>query len=995
MSAGRGFKYNFKMFMEGVEMPFISANVVCSPQGVEAAITLEPDESIYDLKPKTNVQIFFKDWVGSENGWRLMFDGFFSRFDKNDEANGGRGVSILCRDFRMDIRKTPACLAFVTNNELSASHLYSAAGIKQQWMIQQKAHGKTTKHKSPVRTYGGELNTAGYIIDMIAGTATGLKAKKTETTITKTSGKQRVKKIIAVDILSPIADKNEEVKKFVSANYKPSKILNIELLSETGKESPFITDVIPNAPKQRKGTTRYAVEVEVEEDITYDEKGFYSDFSHVLYTKGIKKGSSADGGFFLDAFARGLWLESVGGTSYAPFINSRIRTDKRLLIPRNDAGYSFFNRNHLNEFGGSSIMGNGMFTSVESAIMRLSGIFQASTYSCNSPALIYLGENDDKMNPYAMSERVHKFTVQNEAQDFGPPFMLNETMILPQLTFTAPPTFNILFPSMYNNINWQHDYDVDYTRGYYTQVDMFGGNRTELCTKTHEAPNSLFSVAVQGKNNPPLTIEERFKGTNVIYGKTHYMLARSIAKKESVPAIAGKNSAKEIEKVFEELKKQKINLLKNNINSIQSLIKNYGTKPLDFPGLSPFLALATLKAAVAKIERLKNPKPSNKRPTVDNVLDRHAIMKFLHARYKGRAVTVEAEFNPYLVSGFPGVVMADDNRDEYKTLRTLIGKIQQVKHVIVSEGVATTSLIMTHIRFIDEPTDMDDMGNPLYLEKTDPINAEIDGDRNYKKVNYSVPHGKVKLKHEYTAKGKKINKINKNGKKFSEYDKTFPYDWDVNNVLEDNIKTHKFAKDILMISKEGKSEGRSNLSFLDNIYTPNKIGDFYNNIFEQYNDYMIGFETLDDPNTKKKRSYSFIYNSIHEAIAKLEEDISLKNDYNKSMQYVRRNICSEEGFFFGILRASYYDETDTKYPYKTKDGISEGQGFNEYKTRKQYFGTTTKQADKLSEKRIIINPKTYMCSSILEKLPKTAFIKERREVVEKYKERVNKNAQSF
>lgn len=914
MSSGVGNNYQFKMFMEGIQVPFISANIMCTPQGVEASINLQPDDLLYNLKPKTNIQIFFKEWAGDDAGWRIMFDGYFSRFDKNDSTQG-KGVAILCRDFRMDIRRTPAAMAYMSSDELSTSNLYNATGIKKHWILKRtSSKGKEITKVNNIPTYGGDLNTAGYLIDIIAGVA-------------------------------------------IEGKYKNQ------------------------------------------------------------FSSAVSRGE-VYGGSFLDSFIKGVWMSSVGGTTYAPFINSRIRADKRIITPSNRSGYSFLNREHLNKFGASAIMGNGRFTSVESAIMRLAGICQSSSYSCNTPSLIYLGKNQDDVNKYVIDQKVHDFIVNDKAQNFGPPFALNETMLLPPLTFTAPPTCNILFPSMYERCNWQHDYDVDYTRGYYSEIPVFG-SKTELDNKSYEVPNSLFSK--QG-SNPPLTMDERYKGVNVLYGSLKYYTGYSISSKEKELESMSSDGISESDKMkMKEKKEAKDNEEINNIaeDKDDNLISKERLK-----------AIARVKKKKLK-EAIEKSKSSSNKSTVNTVLNRHAVFKFLHGKYKGRSVVIDSQFNPYVISGFPGVIIAGKNKDGSQFAKTLIGKIQQVKHIINSKGLAKTSLIFSHVRFIDKPTDIDDMGTSLFIPETKPINAEIDPEtKKYLDPLYRIPYGRPDVKYKYTARKKDSL-----------------YDWDYLNPKKN--EDHIFAKDVLLISEKGKQEGKTNRGFIDDIYAPNSIGRFYEKVFGQKNDFMIGSRVLKDPHTGKERLYEFIYDSIHEAIYNLEQNESLVNNYNQSVKYIRRNICSEEGFYFGILGASYKDGSI----YLTKDGISGRENeFNHLITRDEYYGIDDKTLEKLNgfpraglpteeevsqqekvlqeakEGRIIsndekpefsinlksevkeakaklkniqqrrslykyqINESTDMCSSIMERTPVTSFIKERRDVVRQYRERLSKNA---
>src|SRR5271157_3541613 len=103
----QGYNLSFRMYMEGVLTPFKSANIITTPGGVEASINVYANKFIYDLKPKTAVQIFYKDWTPGQGkiGWRLMFDGAYSSIYKSDVSTEGQMVSIVCRDCRMDLRK--------------------------------------------------------------------------------------------------------------------------------------------------------------------------------------------------------------------------------------------------------------------------------------------------------------------------------------------------------------------------------------------------------------------------------------------------------------------------------------------------------------------------------------------------------------------------------------------------------------------------------------------------------------------------------------------------------------------------------------------------------------------------------------------------------------------------------------------------------------------------------------------------------------------------
>ena len=59
---------------------------------VEMNIEVHVTDKIFDLIPKTFVQIFYYDWYGSDKDkdWHLFGDGYFSGFAKYDDATGAR-----------------------------------------------------------------------------------------------------------------------------------------------------------------------------------------------------------------------------------------------------------------------------------------------------------------------------------------------------------------------------------------------------------------------------------------------------------------------------------------------------------------------------------------------------------------------------------------------------------------------------------------------------------------------------------------------------------------------------------------------------------------------------------------------------------------------------------------------------------------------------------------------------------------------------------------
>lgn len=924
----KGYNYKFKMYMEGVEAPFYSAVIICTPNGVEANINIPATKEAMDLAPKTAVQLFYRDFHNGMRNWRLCFDGFFSAYSRADQAAAGRAVGIVCKDFRMDIRKAPAALAYIPEGNLTAQNFYHQSGLFHTFVV----HGQTPPNGSgqnaqkgdAIRTYSSDLVRLQDILMYIAGTANNKALKE---------------------------------KKIRSTN-KP----------KTDAAGAPLVPVLP-APTTTAGAPA-AVDVKKTQDQTTAQKGPASNqarqenaFSSYDDIQGTMSG--VDGAFFLDAVVRGLWTEAVGGTVMGTFMNKRIRADKRIVIARNHVGYNMFRRNAFGIQTGSYMMGSSMFTSLEAAIMRVAAMFLTRVYSCSTPSLIDVSDYYNGPGQYIMDESVWKFLIRDNAKEFGQPYLLNETMLLPPFEFTAPPTCNLIFPPMYNNINFQKDHDIDITRGYFKQVDCFStpGSETDIGTLTIQVPNALANLVTLegsskdqwGRRKPPLTLEERYKGVNMINGSVEYNLAGDDATNRFVNSVFAANVKEKVKRQIEKLENDISKLKKQKKPENAELQKQY-------------------EENLKQIKKNTDTKSKEFQKSTEYAMKRHAIIKFMNQKYSGRAVSIESAFNPYIMCGFPGAVIADDSAYGNRAAQTMIGMVQQVKHFIAianNSGEASTSVVMNCVRAIDEPTDVDDIGMPKYMQKTDPVWSEIDintfkhmNPKSYTDDVFCVPPSKATLKD-------------------SGLDNRY-YDLDP----ETEVSEYKYAKDFVSLNAEQLSRGAKNTSYLDVLYDPQHISQFYKNVFGQRRDqhYMIGHTTVNG-----KEVY-YTYDTIHEALDELKNAPELMHDYEACMRYVHREVCTGEEYFHAILGLSSKQEqayVNRKAPF-TQPHVIDG----------EYYGVSTEVWDwdgddikglKSSQLSDFVDVGAHglmtapgQFSSITEHMPLTPFITERRKKVEAY-----------
>jgi hypothetical protein len=849
----QGYKLDFKMFLEGIEVPFKSATITCTPNGVEASVNVYSSENVYDLKPKTSVHIFFKEWFGKSPGWRLLFDGEFSGFYEVDEATEGRSLSLVCRDFRMGIRKTPAALAIIGEDSLGSMNMYHKVGIFQTWA----AEGLDPTNKShTIKTIDGKLLPTSEVVSYIAG----------------------------------------------SAGFK--------------------------ATKQKNGEYGYA--------------GLGG-----VTRINLKGDDKSRAGLFLDAVVRGLWLESVGGTSTGAFLNKRLRVEKKFLIPVNKAGAMFWSRTNASATLGSYLMGNSVFTTVEAAIMRLGALFNTRVYSCSTPSLIPI-DDESTANEYVMDEAVRGFLVNRTGSEFGAKYILNESMLLPPLEFTAPPNCNILFPEMYDRFEWRQDYDIDYTRGYFRLIDQLTAENSEgdPFTISYQVPNELFnsknaSVDKRGRAKPPLTEEEKYKGVNVLFDSVElqlgYLDVGSVMKDTMLTKKARNKLDAEISKIQKKLSASTVKKSTSSLTDVQR---------------------ATLQNDIDAKNAQKDYLRMGNDPKLDSAIKRHAVIKFLNSKYLGRVASADSMFDPYIMCGFPALIISGSQPDDSKPIKDVIGMVQQIRHSIVMStvgGDASTNIVLSNPRFVDESTDMDGNGNPYYCRATDKDRAIIDRDE----VKYKGEIG-IKGARYYVSQPKSLVKVNPEAKG-SAYD-SLPSEVDSGYI---------YAKDVLSISQ---NDFKTDI-FIDPTYEVNRIARFYKRVLRHKEDsFMIGsFQ-------KNNKQEFFMYDSIHEAVTNLRGKLPTM-DYETCMNYVSRDICSADAFYHGILGASSLGK-DGKY-------VSRKSGFNDSVIDPAYYGVSndlwdSKSVDELKQDNGGLMENPGDCSSINESMPETYFIKERRDIVEAY-----------
>ena len=1014
----RGFNLLFRMYMEGVLTPFKSANIICTPNGVEASINIFSNKMVYDLKPKTAIQIFYKDWTSIDNqGWRLMFDGFFSAIIKEDNATEGRMVSISCRDFRADIRKAPAYLSYTGDQPLGTINMYAMNGLYETGIVKGTALGSVRKVGN--REYENQSCNLAEVMRYIAGTAynkgttDGNKNVITNPTTTTTPAPEPVGYV--PNTSSFINYSGLKIKGVIKSAFKDTAQYYATEMNSTA------ATVMSQQAKANDQATQGIPSLLAKPESSYETMA--DSFQN-------NEEGKAKCGLFLDAFIRGLWSEAAGGTAIGVFMNKRIRMDKRFFVPQNRAGYNFWNRKDAALEVGGYMMSDSRFSSLEAAIMRCAALFMVRVYSCNTPTLIPVSKEKSAHNPYStdvyaadvfnrkptqgkildfiIDDSVRENLIDNKNNNFGGKYILNETMLLPPLEFTAPPNCNIFLPPFCNRTSWQFDTDAEITRGYYSVVDSMSGYGSDQALNRLgiQVPNTLFDRSSEksslykgsskkdeyGRFKPPITLEERYKGISLSYGEVNEDVAKDevVAESRVNKSLNNKVAEKKLKEKAEDVALWK---MPDFVNAAQYNIAISNITEIAAKDLinSKKKELATKRAQ----EELKDG------PTT-NALRRHALIKYLNEKYAGNVMTIDMMFNPYPMCGFPGMFVDDEEASGAQSAKTVLGMVQQVKHIIaISPGgaEASTTVLMNNARFVDNPTDMDIDGNALYLGATDKKAAEIDID----KIQY-------------------IKDLNQNNQEVYRVPDPVPATARVLNskAYDMALVTNPgkiYAKDFLSISTASSKGGRSNIYYLDKEYDPQHISLFYKKVLlHNEQSFMIGSyqgeeiasvnystNVIEDSTSTKY----FIYDTMHEAVIELRANRKeLLYDYDAAMKFVSRNICSADAFYQGILGLSVLSQdNDGNSIY-----VCNEEEFDDSIIYDEYFGITTEDFNKASLQLGPLTPFYSILnvmidggllesdgdlSSILETTPITAFIKERKQAVKNYINEANKFAQGI
>ena len=918
-----GYNYDFKMIMEGVDVKFISAAITCTPNGNEATVNIHSVLEAFGIKPKTSVQIWYKEWWADDAKWRLLFDGETGRFDKSDSVSDGAGIAITCRDFRMATRKAPCAVVFGgdTGSEMLGTWSTLNGGgvyLGYRYPGTRSINGKNTLVFDNTGT--ADLYN---ILSMVAGTAQSISTGET------TAGESQPK---------------------------------------TGSQSADAAAENAKNPGLNSGFTAATGVVTTPATIAQSDESTPAVKYNALFGA-----DSDEGHWFMDAFVKGLWIESVGGSMVPQYANRRMRVEKRWASMKNEAGYRLFINQQMANWGKAYVMGGARFTSIEAMIMRVAGLFMYRPYSINNPPLIDL--SDPAQRHYFCSQRVYDNFVSNQKL-FGAKFMAPFTILTPPLEFTAPPNCNVFLPAMYNQVTWLHDDDAEPTRGYFSVADTFGSSESTdpAWEYSIQVPNTIlnyggavrdYEIAMKFKDDvdvtkkisvtigqpgttptpagatpstvkpsltttsksgatsaadnksaakiydayiktsPSMSLEERFTGVNIAEGTVSDHMARNELASNIHRSVF---SAKKAADIDQQLAKAQADAVSSTAaapapgdpNVLTSMVSGGAAQIAD---LQAQAAAANDRLAELKQQYANDTDDLQHKINLTQVLEQHATVKFINQKFAGRVAQIQMELNPFPICGFPGVLVADARDTSgaaygFQTRKSITGTVQQVSHMIHAAGTASTSIVMNNARYVDEPTYMNRDGLPTYLPPTTPDRADFDivglKYKNYSDDQYFV-NDDAPL-YNYVRK----------------------QDIDILNGVDINLPKnvdpkYRYAKDFTTVSMSGLSHGQSNLSYIDLEYAPNLITRFYCTCLGQDPRQSLMLKSWQKPLDSTPRWYMF--DSVHEAVENLEYNAQLLYSYDDAIRFCQRDIVDITGFYMGILDMAICDENGNFVKY--------------------------------------------------------------------------------
>jgi hypothetical protein len=236
--------------------------------------------------------------------------------------------------------------------------------------------------------------------------------------------------------------------------------------------------------------------------------------------------------------------------------------------------------------------------------------------------------------------------------------LLGSFIMKPSTLFMAPPMCNVLYPGQYTSINFSRRFIDETTRMRVTGLP-FLGQKTVLNTGQYIVGGDISSDA---EGNPVSELSEASKFFGI--SNNYYDM---LTKEEKIKGVVAR---------FADISSSTLEALR--VTSKQkSNIGNGRTRPV----------------STSPTAGIKEPTDGKSKGDIDNQTFWRQISQYeyLKSRFSTRFMSVQAEFNPNLVCGFPALVINNDG--------SYYGEVAEVVHNIDGgSGVASTSIVLSFAR---------------------------------------------------------------------------------------------------------------------------------------------------------------------------------------------------------------------------------------------------------------------------------------------------------
>jgi hypothetical protein len=473
-----------RCFLEGLEVPIISANVSASIGDIaRASVEMIATQEILSIRPKTSISVFFLDDTtrpvsSSESGipdkyYKILFSGEVSSISIS-KTSEGRVATLTCTDHFENMSRAYVYFtesAAKIDNLLRSKAYFASANIQENSVNQANISLLADVFKNPQPKYEGLSNAKGLLgaiihtIELYTGIYTNSKAGA-NAFFTYQQERLRILEQIGIfsnDTNSLQMYQGDVISQFIARTYGIQG--GLMKLSDTISMVLNIIGYVkvPNpTATPYTGTSRENVET-----------------NDVLLNSGNDLKSSLDQSDTVQNLVSGMFgsvdvLKNVANASTIGDVKEALK---------------------------ESPVQSSLRNYVDTIIAQAPNTFEMNILAgdISELAVNILSQTttpDNKPNDF--SAYTYNFTNKSSLK-LVEANRIKSTLMFPELLYADPPTCNIIFPNMYTNLNFSRQSDSETTRlQLVTNLNQLGNN-TDVADISYYAPSFDFLNSIQGR----------------------------------------------------------------------------------------------------------------------------------------------------------------------------------------------------------------------------------------------------------------------------------------------------------------------------------------------------------------------------------------------------------------------------------------------------------------------------------------------------------------